>query len=183
MRSRSKGARRAATSVTVVSMAASLVGCADTPAMPLSDVFHTESVAAESTMDPPGYVEAAVSLDSCVLASPGVIDVTGQINLGITGVADDAAAVSQLVIEVLLGDSRVRGVLTGSVDGTGSFLATFPVEEIQGTDSAVVVESYIGDPGEFVARCHASLLTRAVTFLPADPIELVPAPGVTPRTG
>ena len=181
-RSTTRAATRATTAV-IAALAALATGCAETPEGPLVDVFHTDSVAAEATMDPPGFVEEAISLDSCVLTAPGVIEVAGQIDLGITGVTADGPAVSQLLIQVLLGGSRVNGVLTGTVDGTGSFTATFPVEEIQGTDAAVVVETYVGDPGDLGALCQASLLTRAVTFEPAGTIELVPAAGVTPRGG
>lgn len=169
---------RPATS-TCLGVVALLTACSSAPETG-TDVFVTTSVVAEPTITVESFVEDAVTLDSCVLSAPGVVEVAGAVDLGITGVAEEAPAEAELVVEVTMGGTVVAGTHVGTIERSGTFAVTYPLEEVHDATAAAVVESRIGDEA-FPAGCRALLLTAPARFLPANEVTLEAADGVELR--
>lgn len=156
-----------------------LAGCSSAEE-PGVDVFTASGSALEPTIAVDPFREDAVTLDACDMPSLGLVEVAGSIDLGPTGVTADGPADAELVVEVTLGDTVVAGAISGTIERSGTFAATYPLEELHGETAAAVVESRVDDP-QFAPACRARLLTPRVHFRPANEVPLVPADGLELR--
>lgn len=157
-----------------------VAGCSSAPPEPGVEVFTTTGTAAEPTYTTEAFVEDAVTLDTCVLTAPGVVELTGDVAMGETRLTEEGAIDAELLVEVTLGGTVVDGTLVGTIEKAGSFSATYPLEELNDEVAASVVESRIGD-ADFPAGCRALLLTDRVRFLAANEVPLEAADGVELR--